>query len=160
MDRVAARLGDDIDPSELADDELLALLDDTTDARKALELVVASASAEVSRRSTRDLGYSGLAQRRGLRTGAALVQQVTGMTRGDVNRAVRAGEELVVPIRPDTMAKPGSPRAPVFRRRPRGCSDCAALWRPGGCPSPSSTRSARASANRPPSGIRISTTTS
>ncbi|MFK4836443.1 hypothetical protein ACI3KY_12020 [Microbacterium sp. ZW T2_14] len=93
--RVARRLGaDGIGVERLDDDQLLELLSDTTEARKALELVVASASAEVSRRSGRDRGYGGLAQRRGLRTGTALVQQITGLGRGDVARAVRAGEEL------------------------------------------------------------------
>jgi hypothetical protein len=84
-------------PSELAslgDEDLLAVLADATDARKALELIVARASAEVSRRSARDLGYEGLAQRKGARTGTALVQQITGLGRSDVTRAVEAGTEL------------------------------------------------------------------
>jgi hypothetical protein len=93
--RVVARLGEGAaDVGELADDELLELLADTTEARKALELIVAGASAEVSRRSSRELGYKGLAQRKGLRTGTALVQQITGLGRTDVTRAVDAGNEL------------------------------------------------------------------
>lgn len=93
--RVSERLSsDELAVSRLGDDDLLAFLSDATEARKALELMVAAASAEVSRRSSRELGYSGLAQRRGLRTGNALVQQVTGLGRADVTRAVRAGEEL------------------------------------------------------------------
>lgn len=93
--RVVRRLGaSGADVARLDDDELLELLSDTTEARKALELVVACASAEVSRRSTRDLGYGGLAQRKGLRTGTALVQQITGLGRTDVTRAVQTGEEL------------------------------------------------------------------
>ena len=93
--RVAAWLGEGrTGVGGLQDDELLELLADTTDARKALELIVAGVSAEVSRRSARELGYGGLAQRKGLRTGTALVQQITGLGRGDVTRAVEAGNEL------------------------------------------------------------------
>ncbi len=111
VERVIGRLGDDeSNLGRLGDDELLALLNDTTEARKALELVIAGASTEVSRRSTRELGYRGLAQRRGLRTGTALVQQVTGMARSDVNRAVQAGEELATPMRQGGES-PGDPRA-------------------------------------------------
>jgi hypothetical protein len=104
--RVVRRLGaGGADVARLDDDELLELLSDTTEARKALELVVACASAEVSRRSTRDLGYGGLAQRKGLRTGTALVQQITGLGRTDVTRAVQTGEELA-PTVPASAAPP------------------------------------------------------
>lgn len=93
--RVVARLGDGVaGVAELADDDLLRLLADTTEARKALELIVAGASAEVTRRSSRELGYEGLAQKKGLRTGTALVQQITGLGRADVTRAVETGNEL------------------------------------------------------------------
>ena len=107
--RVASRLGDGVaEVTELADDELLGLLTDTTEARKALELIVAGASAEVSRRSSRELGYGGLAQRKGLRTGTALVQHITGLGRGDVTRAVDAGRELA-----PTVAVPVAGVVPV-----------------------------------------------
>lgn len=103
--RVASRVGD-VEPSVavagLDDEGLLELLADATDARKALELIVAGASAEVARRSARDLGYGGLAQRKGLRTGTALVQHVTGLGRTDVVRAVEAGNELVPAAPPPT----------------------------------------------------------
>lgn len=93
--RVAGRLGaDELGVAGLDDDDLLGLLADATEARKALELIVAAGSAEVARRSARDLGYGGLAQKKGHRTSTGLVQQITGMGRGDVTRAVRAGEEL------------------------------------------------------------------
>ncbi|WP_127818895.1 HNH endonuclease signature motif containing protein [Microbacterium sp. CPCC 204701] len=93
--RVADRLGTgDLVVAGLDDDDLLGLLADATEARKALELIVATGSAEVARRSARDLGYGGLAQKRGHRTGTGLVQQITGLARGDVTRAVQAGEDL------------------------------------------------------------------
>lgn len=98
--RVAGRLGEQVTGVEALDDEeLLGLLSDAADTRKALEVIVARASAEVARRSSRDLGDRGLAQRKGLRTGQALVQQITGLGRADVVRAVDAGAELApVPV--------------------------------------------------------------
>ena len=106
--RVADRLGaDDLGVAGLDDDELLGLLTDATEARKALELIVAAGSAEVARRSARDLGYGGLAQKKGHRTGTGLVQQITGMGRGDVTRAVGAGEELA-PTTPIVGVEPGA----------------------------------------------------
>lgn len=116
--RVVGRLGaDGVGVARLDDAELLELLADTTEARKVLELVVARASAEVSRRSARDLGYGGLAQRKGLETGTALVQQITGLGRGDVQRAVAAGEELAsgiepVPVPVETATDAALPPAP------------------------------------------------
>lgn len=103
--RVAGRLGtDESSVVRLGDDELLGLLADATETRKALELIVAAASAEVTRRSARDLGYGGLAQKKGHRTGTGLVQHITGMGRGDVTRAVQTGNELTVAPPPDAGA--------------------------------------------------------
>lgn len=114
--RVAGRLGtEEFGVVRLDDDELLTLLADATETRKSLELIVAAASAEVTRRSARDLGYGGLAQKKGHRTGTGLVQQITGMGRGDVTRAVRAGEELapvgpVAAVEPDGQATDAAPQ--------------------------------------------------
>lgn len=95
--RVGATLGDGDVPvraAGLGDDVLLDALTQATEARKALDLIMAGLSAEVGRRSTRDRGYSGLAQRQGHRNPTSLVQTITGQSRGDVNKAVRAGDEL------------------------------------------------------------------
>ncbi|MBD3943075.1 DUF222 domain-containing protein [Microbacterium sp. NEAU-LLC] len=107
--RVAARLIPAAGVADLDDDDLLRLLADAADTRKALELIVAAASSEVSRRSARELGYRGLAQRKGLRTGTALVQQITGLGRADVTRAVDTGAELfpVLPTAAEGHAAPG-----------------------------------------------------
>lgn len=110
--RVVARLGGEI--AALADDEMLALLADATDARRTLDLIVAACSAEVEHRSARERGYDGLAQRQGVRTGTALVQQITGQTRREVTRAVRAGQELA----PSTAAP-----APWLLRLRRALAD-------------------------------------
>ncbi|TQJ30152.1 HNH endonuclease signature motif containing protein [Microbacterium sp. SLBN-146] len=81
----------------MSDDALLQLLADATEARNALEVMLASASAEVSRRSARELGYQGLAQRKGHRNSTSLVQNITGQSTGDVRRAVQVGEDLLSP---------------------------------------------------------------
>ncbi|WP_336644985.1 HNH endonuclease signature motif containing protein [Microbacterium sp. USHLN186] len=46
-------------------------------------------------RSSRDAGQDGLAQRRGHRTPAALVQQITGTTQGEAQRQVRLGQSIL-----------------------------------------------------------------
>jgi transposase len=90
---VAAKVADR-DIETLTDEALLGALADAADARRALDLMVASLSAEVAHRSTRDRGYDGLAQRHGHRNVTSLVQNITGQTRADVGRALRTGEEL------------------------------------------------------------------
>ena len=105
---VAARLAtgpDDI--AGLDDDDLLGLLAEATEARKALDVILATGSAEVARRSTRERGYDGLAQRNGVRTGTALVQQITGQSRRDVMDAMLAGQELAPPAAPPEEASVG-----------------------------------------------------
>jgi hypothetical protein len=48
-------------------------------------------AAEIAYRSRHELGYAGLAQKRGLRTPEALVQQVTGVSIGDARTLVSVG---------------------------------------------------------------------
>jgi hypothetical protein len=78
----------------LDDEALLAVLQHVSEAQRALQVLGAVVTAEVSRRSERELGYSGLAQRKGHRTGTDLVQAVTGQTRADVRRAAAVGKDL------------------------------------------------------------------
>src|SRR5699024_5762630 len=54
-----------------------------------------AASGTISARSSREAGHSGLAQSRGFRTPAALIQQVTGVSRGTAMQQIRVGEALV-----------------------------------------------------------------
>lgn len=91
-----------------SDDELLAMLTEATAARNALDLIVASGTAEVALRSARDLGYRGLAQRKGHRNVTSLVQNITGQSRGEVFRALRTGEELL----DGATLSPAQPTAP------------------------------------------------
>lgn len=123
--RVADRLGaGGLGVIGLGDDDLLGLLADATEARKALELIVAAGSAEVARRSARDLGYGGLAQKKGHRTSTGLVQQITGMGRGDVTRAVRTGEELA----PSTAVVADEPGADAPTDAAPAAVPAVALW--------------------------------
>lgn len=96
---------------EANDDTLLAVLTDATDARKVLDLIVAAATAEVAHRSGRELGYAGLAQRKGHRNVTSLVQNITGQSRGDVGRSLGTGDELVPALRV-TGAVEGDPVGP------------------------------------------------
>lgn len=75
----------------LSDDELVA---EHAAFAETLRLVQASSAvlaAEVARRSTPELGYSGLAQSRGARTPEKLVQQITGLSAPDARKLVRVG---------------------------------------------------------------------
>ncbi len=80
-------------------------------ARAVLDARLAAFAAEIDRRSARELGKDGLAQSSGLRSGAELVQQVTGTSRGEAARLVRVGGLLetaqhVAPAAPDADAEP------------------------------------------------------
>ena len=55
------------------------------------EALVAIGAGQIARLSERELGYAGLAQRRGMRTPEALVQSITGSTRGEAAKQVRVG---------------------------------------------------------------------
>lgn len=71
------------------------MMADASAVRDAVDVILAAAAAEVARRSTRERGYAGLAQRKGHRNVTSLVQNITGQTRADVGRLLRVGEELV-----------------------------------------------------------------
>lgn len=95
--RAASRTADTAangDERVLSADALLELLKDAAEARDAADLLIASLSAEVARRSQRDAGYDGLAQQRGHRTATSLVQNITGQSRAEVGRALRTGEDM------------------------------------------------------------------
>ncbi|GAA1988183.1 HNH endonuclease signature motif containing protein [Microbacterium pumilum] len=96
-DRMASRFVtvDEVAELETFDDEaVLALIADATDARKAADVLISAASSIVARRSDRAFGQAGLAQRKGHRTPTALVQHITGQSRGHVFRSVQTGEDL------------------------------------------------------------------
>ncbi|CAN5284403.1 HNH endonuclease signature motif containing protein [soil metagenome] len=76
--------------SRSSDNELIELQRSLA-ATTRLETAAAALAAEVAHRSRRELGYEGLAQKRGARTPEALVQVVTGATSSTARRLVRVG---------------------------------------------------------------------
>jgi len=84
--------------SGLNDDDLLALQSRIAEGGRLVELASAALAAEIAVRSRPELGYSGLAQRRGARTPEALVQSVTGGTAHASRRLVRVGTQMASPL--------------------------------------------------------------
>ncbi|HEY0247982.1 MAG TPA: DUF222 domain-containing protein [Gryllotalpicola sp.] len=64
-------------------------------------------AADIDRRSARELGTDGLAQRSGFRDGAGLVQELTGVGRVEAARLIRVGELLATAeaVAPAVMAE-------------------------------------------------------
>lgn len=117
----------------LCDDDLLSLMTDASAARDAVDVILAAAAAEVAHRSAREMGYAGLAQRKGHRNVTSLVQNITGQTRADVGRAIRAGEELV-PSEPSSSTVADdvpTPDVPRWLRLLRGRGEAALRCRSG-----------------------------
>lgn len=82
------------DPSciqQLGDDELTRAGGLIATSRRHLDAYAGAVAAEISRRSRRDLGYAGLAQRQGFRTPEAMIQQLTGSTRADAVAVMNVG---------------------------------------------------------------------
>ncbi|MDN3495976.1 HNH endonuclease [Planococcus sp. APC 4015] len=99
----------------LDDDDLLSVMTDAAAARDALQVMLSAASAEVARRSTRNLGHEGLAQRKGHRNVTSLVQNITGQSRGAVFQALQAGEDLLDAGAESREAKVDRPALPAWR---------------------------------------------
>lgn len=75
----------------LPEDELLAIPKLLADITRHLEPSTAAIAGEIARRSTREHGFGGLAQRTGFRTPEQLLQHLTGSTSLVAARLVRAG---------------------------------------------------------------------
>ena len=78
----------------LDDAALLARHSRLAEARRRVDAALAESSAEIDRRSARELGYDGLAQRLGARTPELLVEQLTGVSRREATSLVRVGALL------------------------------------------------------------------
>lgn len=94
-------LGGDVDPDRLpavlerlCDDSIIAVLEVATGLVRAGEKVRIAASGVAAARSTRAAGHGGLAQKRGHRNPASLIQEITGATRAEAAKHVRLGEAL------------------------------------------------------------------
>lgn len=83
-----------IDLGAAPDTAVLQVMNEAASVRRLLDARTALLAAEVARRSSRDLGHAGLAQRLGHRTAEELVRVTTGSSRHDARIAVRAGALL------------------------------------------------------------------
>jgi hypothetical protein len=99
---LTARLGADTVDAELApriveldDAELMAVLSDASALGKAVERLRVLATGAVARRSKREEGQGGLAQKRGHRTTVALVQDLQGSSRTEAVKQVRVAEAML-----------------------------------------------------------------
>lgn len=97
-----ALLGEGVEPCELAshvsrlsDAEAVAVAEASATLIREAELAQVAAAGVIAARSAREAGQSGLAQSRGHRTAASLLQDLTGSTKADAARKVRVGESLL-----------------------------------------------------------------
>ena len=82
------------DLARLSDDQLLERQAVIAGVRRQIDVAGATVAAEIARRSARDLGYSGLAQKRGARTPERLIAQVTGLSVPEARAMITAGEAV------------------------------------------------------------------
>ena len=78
-------------PAALSDDALLDAQRSLAASIRTLESAASLVAAEIARRSARELGYEGLAQRLGARTPERLVQVLSGGSLAEARRLVRVG---------------------------------------------------------------------
>lgn len=76
-------------------DDVVDIMERIADARHALDSVEAVAAGVIAERSTREAGQDGLAQKRGHRNAAALVQAVTGSGKAAANQRIRVGRAVL-----------------------------------------------------------------
>lgn len=96
---VVAQLGEF---SVMGDEALLSAQRSIGEHQRRLDLIAARSAAEIARRSSAELGFSGLARRNGFVNAEALLQSVTGSTRAEAVKFVRVGELMTVPASSDT----------------------------------------------------------
>jgi len=100
--------------SELADDDLIGGVRLLAEMSRRVNAASAVYAAEVARRSTRDRGNEGLAQRRGARTAEVFVQQVTGSSAREAVSLVRVGTMMAT----DAAAASGPALTPAADAAP------------------------------------------
>lgn len=81
--------------SAMRDDDVVALLAVANELAGVADRVRSVAAGVIAARSPREAGHRGLAQGRGHRNAVALVQELSGSTRGEAARQVRVGQSLV-----------------------------------------------------------------
>jgi hypothetical protein len=82
----------------LSDEALLDAQRVVAGHQQALDVVSASLAGEIDRRSARELGYDGLAQKAGFVSPAALIQSITGGSKADAAKHVAVGSALDSPV--------------------------------------------------------------
>jgi hypothetical protein len=80
---------------QMADAEVVKVLAETAALARQVEQIQVAAAGVIAVRSKREQGHSGLSASRGHRSAAALIQDLTGSTKAEANRAARVGEALV-----------------------------------------------------------------
>lgn len=75
----------------MSDQQLVDALEKCAAERRRIDAAVARLSGEIKLRSDHALGHAGLAQQLGARTPEILVQQLTGLSRGEAAAVVRVG---------------------------------------------------------------------
>jgi hypothetical protein len=94
-----AQLGDFVD---VEDETLLAGQRLIAAHQRELDAIGARNAAEIARRSDPELGFKGLARRRGFVNTASLLQSVTGSSKAEASKMVRVGELMNMPASLDT----------------------------------------------------------
>lgn len=87
-----ARLG--VDFAGVSDERLLEAQHVLATHRRTVDVFSAALAGEIARRSSRELGHSGLAQRSGFLSAEALIQSVTGSGRAEAAKHVAVGQAL------------------------------------------------------------------
>jgi hypothetical protein len=82
---------DDLSLASLPDESLLAAHNLLTDHRRHAELYAALLAGEIARRSSRETGYAGLAQRKGFPSAHVFLQSLAPITRAEAIQLVEAG---------------------------------------------------------------------
>lgn len=102
VESLAARGSLDVEGSQLLaalrrfdDGSVIDIVALASDIKHNADRIIAVGAAVLAERSTREMGQAGAAATRGHATPVALVQSITGGTRGDAARAVRIGESMV-----------------------------------------------------------------
>src|SRR5882757_8675885 len=91
-----ARLG--LDFSAFADGSLLDAQRVLAEHRRTVDVFSVALAGEIARRSSRELGYAGLAARSGFLSPEALIQSVSGGYRAEAARHVAVGSALDSPV--------------------------------------------------------------
>ncbi len=94
---VALGLVDAPSLATLSDDSLLAAHSVLTEHRRHADSLAARLAGELKRRSSRDAGYSGLAQRKGFGSTEAMLQSLSPVSRIEATQLVRAGTLMASP---------------------------------------------------------------